>query len=159
MSLRGNKYIFYFRTSEHNVVVYDVNSSQLDKSKNFIKGLLDKEITKGTLKSDERSTIDSRFKFSTNLNDFQECQFAIEAATENLEIKQKIIKSLDDITKPSAIIASNTSSISITKLASFTKRPNQVIGMHFMNPVPIMKLVEIIRGLQTDDETFKKTAE
>jgi 3-hydroxybutyryl-CoA dehydrogenase len=93
------------------------------------------------------------------LHNFKDSNFVVEAATERFEVKQEIFKSLDQITNKDVILSSNTSSISITKIASSVSRPNKVIGMHFMNPVPVMKLVEVIRGLQTDEDTFKTTTE
>ena len=120
---------------------------------------MDKEITKGTLKSEDKENITKNFSFTDDLNNFKETNFVVEAATEKFEVKQEIFKKIDQITNKDVILATNTSSISITKIASSISRPNKVIGMHFMNPVPVMKLVEVIRGLQTDEETFKTTTE
>lgn len=118
---------------------------------------MDKEVTKGTLKSENIDII--KINYTNDLQSLKDCNFVVEAVTENLEIKQQLFKSLDIITDKNTILASNTSSISITKLAASTSRPNKVIGMHFMNPVPVMKLVEVIRGLQTDESTFNITTE
>jgi len=109
--------------------------------------------------ADEKSTIVSRIKGSTRISDMREVDFLIEAATENEELKLKLFTELDGICGPEVILASNTSSISITKIAGATKRPQQVIGMHFMNPVPMMELVEVIKGLATSDETAQHTHE
>lgn len=96
----------------------------------------------------------SRFSYFTKLEDLNDADFVVEAVTEKFEVKKNIFTTLDQITKPDTILASNTSSISLTKIAATTKRPEKVIGMHFMNPVPVMKLIEIIKGLQTSDETL-----
>jgi 3-hydroxybutyryl-CoA dehydrogenase len=148
-----------FRVSKHNVFIYDSNKGQLEKCSKYAHSIIDKEITKGTLKKAEKEEILSNFNFTDDFNVFKNCQFVIEAIPENFELKSKLFKSLDDITNRDVILASNTSSISITKLAAVTSKPHKVIGMHFMNPVPVMKLVEVIRGLQTTDDTFKQTTE
>lgn len=111
------------------------------------------------MKNEEKEGILKNFSFTDNLQNFKESNFVVEAATEKFEVKQEIFKSLDQITNKDVILSTNTSSISITKIASCVSRPNKVIGMHFMNPVPVMKLVEVIRGLQTDEDTFKTTTE
>jgi 3-hydroxybutyryl-CoA dehydrogenase len=155
----GIAYVFG-RVAQHNVILYDTNSNQLAKSSKFMDNLLDKEIAKGTLNNDLKTNIKSNMKFTDNLQEFTNCSFIVEAATENFEVKEKIFKSLDEITGgKDVILATNTSSISITKIASKVSKPEKVIGMHFMNPVPVMKLVEVIRGLQTDDNTFNNTLE
>ncbi|MFN9066480.1 MAG: 3-hydroxyacyl-CoA dehydrogenase NAD-binding domain-containing protein, partial [Bdellovibrionales bacterium] len=117
----------------------------------------DRLIKKQSLTEDQKKEILQRIQTAQDLKSLSDCDVVIEAATENLELKLKIFKDLDQIVKPEALLLSNTSSISITKIASVTKRPHLVAGMHFMNPVPLMKLVEGIRGLQTSDETFQKT--
>jgi 3-hydroxybutyryl-CoA dehydrogenase len=143
--------------SKHKVLIYDTNKNQLDKANKFANSLIEKEITKGTLKNEEKQEVLSNLTFTDDLNSFEVCNFVVEAIPENFELKQKVFKSLDEITDKNIILATNTSSISITKLAASTSRPNKVIGMHFMNPVPVMKLVEVIKGLQTDEETFNIT--
>jgi 3-hydroxybutyryl-CoA dehydrogenase len=140
-------------------LIYDTNKEQLEKSNKFINSLLDKEVAKNTLKAEEKDSFSKNFRFSDKLEDFKDSNFIVEAATEKFEIKQEIFKSLDRITDRNVILATNTSSISITKIAACVTKPNKVIGMHFMNPVPVMKLVEVIKGLQTDEETFKTTLE
>jgi 3-hydroxybutyryl-CoA dehydrogenase len=114
-------------------------------------------VEKEKLSSEEKSTIISRIKGSTDISDMGEVDFVVEAATENEELKLQLFQQLDGICKQDVILSSNTSSISITRIAGATKRPEKVIGMHFMNPVPVMKLVEIIKGLATSDETSKVT--
>jgi 3-hydroxybutyryl-CoA dehydrogenase len=139
--------------------MYDTSKVQLDKAHKFINSLMDKEVLKGTLKNEEKETFNKNFSFTDDLNNFKNANFVVEAATEKFEVKSDIFKSLDQITEKNVILATNTSSISITKIAAAVSRPSKVIGMHFMNPVPVMKLVEVIRGLQTDEDTFKTTTE
>ncbi len=139
------------------VVMFDVNSAALDKGLATIASSLDRMIKKGTFTEDSKKTLLAQISVSTSLQDLKDCDFVIEAATENVDLKLKIFKDLDSVVKASAILATNTSSISITKIAAVTSRPDKVCGMHFMNPVPVMQLVEGIRGLQTSDETFSLT--
>ncbi len=115
----------------------------------------EKLVQKGKLKAEERELAESRIAVSSSYDAFAECDFVIEAATENQELKKKIFTQLDRTTKSGAVLASNTSSISITLLGAQTTRPEKVIGMHFMNPVPVMKLVEVVRGLATDEPTYQ----
>ncbi len=131
----------------------------MERCSKYTYSLIDKEITKGTLKKEEKEETISNFEFTDDFNVFRNCQFIVEAVPENFELKSKLFKSLDEVTNREVILASNTSSISITKLAAVTSKPQKVIGMHFMNPVPVMKLVEVIRGLQTGEDTFKQTTE
>lgn len=138
-----------------NVVVQDVNEAALQKAAQSIEGSLEKFVSKSIVTSDEKSEILKRIRFEKDLSGLKDADLVVEAIVENEEIKKNLFQRLDDLLKPEAILASNTSSISITRLASATKRPSQVIGMHFMNPVPLMKLVEIIRGAQTSDETYQ----
>jgi 3-hydroxybutyryl-CoA dehydrogenase len=138
-------------------MLYDTNKTQLEKANKYVNSLLEKEISKGSLKSEEKAAIQQNFTFTDDLETFKATNFVVEAATEKIEIKQDIFRSLDQITNKNVILATNTSSISITKLAASVSRPHKVIGMHFMNPVPVMKLVEVIRGLQTDEDTFSIT--
>jgi len=139
------------------VVMSDISESGLQKGLQAINSSLQRLEKKGTLTEAQRTEILARIKTSTKTEDLKNCDIIIEAATENLDLKLKIFQNLDQIAKPEALLASNTSSISITKIAAATKRPSQVVGMHFMNPVPLMKLVEGIRGLQTSDATFQTT--
>ena len=140
-----------------NVMMMDVQAASLEKGMQTISGSCDRLIKKQLMTEDQKKTLLGKIETTTNLESLKNCDAVIEAATENIELKLKIFKSLDEIVKKEALLLSNTSSISITKIAAATKRPEQVAGMHFMNPVPLMKLVEGIRGLQTSDETFKKT--
>jgi 3-hydroxybutyryl-CoA dehydrogenase len=139
------------------VVMVDVQAASLQKGLATISGSCDRLIKKGTMQEEQKKTLLAKISTAENLNALKDCDIVIEAATENVDLKLKIFKELDQIVNPNAILASNTSSISITKIAGVTKRPDKVVGMHFMNPVPLMKLVEGIRGLQTSDETFKAT--
>lgn len=141
------------------VVLFDISSGSLDKGLGAIASSCDRMIKKATMTEEQKKALLSKIKPTTSMNDLASCDFVVEAATENIELKLNIFKQLDEIIKKEAILTSNTSSISITKIASVTKRPSQVAGMHFMNPVPLMQLVEGIRGLQTSDETFKATKE
>lgn len=141
------------------VVMFDVSATSLDKGLGTISGSCDRLIKKSLMTEEAKKNLLSKVKATSTIQDLSSCDFVVEAATENIELKLNIFRQLDEIVKKDAILTSNTSSISITKIASVTKRPNQVAGMHFMNPVPLMQLVEGIRGLQTSDETFKTTKE
>jgi len=140
-----------------NVVMNDIAKEFVDQGFAVIENSLSRMVKKEKISAEEKSNIISRIKGSTDISDMKEADFVVEAATENEELKLKIFTGLDGICASGVILSSNTSSISITKIAGATKRPQQVIGMHFMNPVPMMKLVEIIRGLATSDETNKVT--
>jgi 3-hydroxybutyryl-CoA dehydrogenase len=140
--------------SDYQVIVYDIAESGLSAGVDFIRKNLEKQVEKGKLTKEAMSALLSRLKTTTNLKDLGKAQLVIEAATENKKIKFEIFKSLDDNCPADTILASNTSSISITEIAAQTKRPKLVAGMHFMNPVPVMKLVEGIRGLETSPECF-----
>ncbi|MDR4887358.1 3-hydroxyacyl-CoA dehydrogenase family protein [Fredinandcohnia sp. QZ13] len=143
------------------VVLVDVDQRFLDHAQARMEKLMDRSISKGKLTQDEKSAILSRIKLTTNMADVGDCEAVIEAIIEDLDAKKEIFQQLDEILKPSALIASNTSSMSITVLASATNRPEQVAGMHFFNPPQVMRLVEVIRGYKTSDETvsvFKELA-
>lgn len=140
------------------VILFDAFKNSLDFGHNFIKTQLDKGAEKGKWTSEDSSKAFSKIKATTEINDLKNCDLVVEAATERKELKFEIFKNLDAVVKADAILASNTSSISITEIAAVTKRPHLVAGMHFMNPVPVMKLVEGIRGLETSDETFNTVA-
>jgi 3-hydroxybutyryl-CoA dehydrogenase len=120
-----------------------------------IYGRLTKQVAKGKMTEEEKTSTINRMSSSTNLEDGSTCDVVIEAVIENMETKKSIFRQLDEITPKDTILATNTSSLPITEIASVTSRPEKVIGMHFMNPVPVMKLVEVIRGLATSDETYK----
>ena len=136
-----------------NVIMVDINETAVAKGLSTIAGSLDRLIKKEKMTEAEKASALSRIKTSTNYQDFTGSQMVIEAATENYDLKIKILKQLDGIVSEDTIIASNTSSISITQMAAEVSNPQRFIGMHFFNPVPMMTLVEIIRGLQTDDQT------
>ncbi|MCS7230064.1 MAG: 3-hydroxybutyryl-CoA dehydrogenase [Candidatus Kryptonium sp.] len=142
------------------VNLIDINKSVLEKAISVIRQNMDRQIKKGVMTEEEKEQAIARINTLTSLESgAKDADFVIEAATENVKIKKDIFKSLDLVCKPETILATNTSSISITEIASATNRPDKVIGMHFFNPVPVMKLVEIIRGYDTSDETFRITKE
>jgi 3-hydroxybutyryl-CoA dehydrogenase len=141
------------------VIVMDASQSALDAGIARLGQDLGRLVSKGKLSQDLCDQALARISATVATDGLTNCDFVVEAATENVELKLKIFESLDRTIKPSAILASNTSSISLTKLAGVTKRPTQVIGMHFMNPVPLMKLVEIVRALQTASETYDATCD
>ena len=138
------------------VVMCDVQTEFVERGVQNIGKSLDRFVKKETITEENKNEILGRIKTTTNLEDLKDCTLIVEAATENFDIKKQIFQKLDEITNESAILSSNTSSISITKIAATTKRPDKVIGMHFFNPVPLMKLVEVIRGIATSDETYAK---
>ncbi len=139
---------------EYQVVLFDIAEEQLQKALTGIRKNLGRQADKGLVDSSAIDDIVGRIKVSQAMEDLADCDMAIEAVTEREELKLDIFRKLDEIVKKEAILASNTSSIPITRIAAVTSRPDRVIGMHFMNPVPVMKLVEVIRGLATSDETF-----
>ncbi|MES2801294.1 MAG: 3-hydroxybutyryl-CoA dehydrogenase [Bdellovibrionota bacterium] len=141
----------------YEVVMFDVSNAALDKGLTTVAGSCDRLIKKGTMTEDAKKSLLAKVKATTQLADLKDCDFVVEAATENIDLKLKIFKDLDQTVKAGSILATNTSSISITKIAASTSRPDKVVGMHFMNPVPLMQLVEGIKGLQTSDATFQTT--
>jgi 3-hydroxybutyryl-CoA dehydrogenase len=138
------------------VVMCDVKAEFVEKGIQNISKSLDRFVKKETMTEAEKAVVLGRIATTTALDDLKDCSLIVEAATENFDIKKQIFEKLDSITSADAILSSNTSSISITKIAAVTKRPDKVIGMHFFNPVPLMKLVEVIRGIATSDETYAK---
>jgi len=144
-------------TSGLSVVMNDIKDDFVEGGFTTIEKSLDRMIKKEKITEEEKKGILSRIEGSTSLEDMVKADFVVEAATENEVLKQQIFNDLDEYCREGVILSSNTSSISITKIAGSTKRPEKIIGMHFMNPVPVMKLVEIINGLATSDETFKAT--
>ncbi len=142
-----------------NVIMRDIKDEFVERGLNNIKKNLERAVSKGKISEEEKNSIIGRIKGTTDMNDFKDADFVVEAVIENFELKKQVFQELDEITRDEIVLATNTSSISITKIASCTKRPEKVIGMHFMNPVPVMKLVEIIRGLATSEETFNLTKE
>ncbi len=150
----GNGIAHVFAQHGFKVSIIDISEEALKKAMATIDKNLSRQVEKGTLTADAKQLTLSNLSTTTFMKEgLQDVELVVEAATENLELKLKIFKDLDEVTKPGTILASNTSSISITKIASVTKSPGNVIGMHFMNPVPIMKLVEVIRGYSTTNET------
>ncbi|MEP7128420.1 MAG: 3-hydroxybutyryl-CoA dehydrogenase [Chitinophagales bacterium] len=150
----GNGICHVFALKGFNVSLVDVSQPALDKAVLTIAKNLDRMISKSAITEQEKSETLSRIVTVTSIaNGIEDADLIVEAATENAKLKLKIFRELDQYAKPDAILASNTSSISITKIAAVTSRPDKVIGMHFMNPVPVMKLVEVIRGYATSDET------
>jgi 3-hydroxybutyryl-CoA dehydrogenase len=138
------------------VTMVDIAQAALDKGVATITSSCDRLIKKEAMTAAEKQKLLALIKTSTQVKDFADCDVVIEAIAENIELKLKTFKELDQVCKPDALLCSNTSSISITKIAAATKRPDKVAGMHFMNPVPLMKLVEGIRGLQTSNDTFQQ---
>ncbi len=144
-----------FASSGYDVVMRDIEQGFVDKGMGFITKGLSKLVKKGKLEESAKDEILSRISGTVAVSDAVDCDLVVEAAIENMEIKKKIFGELDGICKKEAIFATNTSSLSITEIASATSRPDKFIGMHFFNPATIMKLVEIIKGIATSDETFK----
>ncbi|HEX2980988.1 MAG TPA: 3-hydroxybutyryl-CoA dehydrogenase [Anaerolineaceae bacterium] len=134
--------------------LYDVNRELVDKRMAFIERMLTKDVDKGKITNEQKAAALQNLVPSTNLRDAADCDFVIEAIIENLDCKENVFKDLDAITRPTCILATNTSSLPITEIAACTRRPEKVVGMHFMNPVPVMKLVEIIRGIATSGDTY-----
>ncbi|HNK64439.1 MAG TPA: 3-hydroxybutyryl-CoA dehydrogenase [Anaerolineales bacterium] len=152
----GNGIAQVAATSGYQVTCMDVQAPALEKAKATIARSTAKLVEKGALTAEQKANADG-IRFTSTMETMKEADFVIEAATENPELKFKIFKDMDANAREGVILATNTSSISITKIAAVTRRPEQVIGMHFMNPVPLMKLVEIIKGLATSEETLKDT--
>src|SRR5882724_286814 len=138
------------------VMMCDVKEEFLQRGMSAIDKSLQRDVDKQRLSAEEKTTIIGRIETTTKLETLSRASFVIEAVTEDLKVKSELFKALDRITPGTAVLASNTSSISITKLGATTNRPDKVIGMHFMNPVPVMKLVEVIRGIATSSETYEK---
>lgn len=142
--------------SGYEVLLHDLKDEYVEKGLGTIAKNLSRQVEKGKMESEEKDAILSRLTSSTNMKNAAGVDLVIEAAVENMEIKTRIFAELDEITPRHVILASNTSSLPITEIAAATKRPEKVIGMHFMNPVPVMKLVEVIRGLATADEVYQE---
>lgn len=154
----GNGIAQVAATSGYQVTCMDVMPAALEKARATIARSTAKLLEKGVLTGQQKDQAD-KIQYAEDMSTMQEADFVIEAATENPDLKLKIFRDMDAAAREGVILASNTSSISITKIAAVTKRPEQVIGMHFMNPVPLMKLVEVIRGLATSEETLQTTLE
>ncbi|MBU3206344.1 3-hydroxybutyryl-CoA dehydrogenase [Clostridium algidicarnis] len=148
-----------FAQKGYEVIVRDIKDEFVEKGIAGINKNLTKLVTKGKITEDDKETILSRISGTTDMNLAEDCDLVVEAAIENMEIKKQIFKELDKICKKETILASNTSSLSITEVASATNRPDKVVGMHFFNPATIMKLVEIIKGMATSEETFNAIKE
>jgi 3-hydroxybutyryl-CoA dehydrogenase len=155
----GNGIAHVFAQYGYDVLLCDISDEILQKAIKTISENLDRQIKKGIVKLEDKEKILSRIKITKNLEDFKEVELVVEAVVEKEEIKKEIFSKLDKITKKDVILASNTSSISITRLSKATNRPENVIGMHFFNPVPVMKLVEVVKGFITSDETVNKIVE
>ena len=151
----GNGIAHVFARSGLQVILSDIEPKFLDRAIQTIEKNLEREVAKNKITAADKSAALRRIVTTLERAKLAECDFVVEAATEKFEIKAELFRDLDRICGPEVILASNTSSISITKLAALTKRPDKVIGMHFFNPVPVMKLVEVIHGLATSDETFQ----
>ncbi len=143
----------------YTVVMRDVKDEFLERGLKSIDRSLQRDVDKARLAEEEKRAIIGRISATTEMDALKGAHFVVEAVTENFAVKAEIFRALDELTPPETILASNTSSISITKLGGATRRPDRVIGMHFMNPVPVMKLVEVIRGIATSDETYARTHE
>ena len=150
----GNGIAQVCATAGFPVVITDIAQAALERAMKTIDTSLDRMVNKQKMTATDKAATLARLTISTDMKALADCDLVIEAATENIGLKQKIFASIDAVVKPDALIASNTSSISISKLAAATKRPSQFIGMHFFNPVPVMALVELIRGMQTSDDTL-----
>jgi 3-hydroxybutyryl-CoA dehydrogenase len=155
----GNGIAHIFAQSGFDVTMIDVSADALKRGRDTIAANLDRQIKKGTLAAAEKDVVLGRISTQESLDAAADAALVIEAATENRDLKFRIFGDVDRIAAPAAILATNTSSISITEIAARTKRPDKVIGMHFMNPVPVMQLVEVIRGLATSDETTSRVLE
>ncbi len=155
----GNGIAHVFAQHGWETMLIDVAADALARAVNTIEKNTERQASKGVITASERRDLLARLSTSTSLEPAKDAEIVVEAATENPQIKFTLFHALSRITTPSTILASNTSSISITEIAKHTDRPGQVIGMHFMNPVPVMKLVEVIRGKETSDETVKKVVE
>jgi len=155
----GNGIAHTAAASGFDVTLIDVAADALERAVSTISTNLQRGVDKGKMTADEKQTALSRIRTSTEMDDVADADIVIEAIVEKLEAKTGLFGKLDKLTGPECILASNTSSISITKIAAATKRPDKVIGMHFMNPVPVMTLVEVIRGIATSDETYRRVEE
>ncbi|MEQ8686833.1 MAG: 3-hydroxybutyryl-CoA dehydrogenase [Imperialibacter sp.] len=156
----GNGIAHVFALKGFKVALVDVSAAALEKAKATIAKNLDRQVSKGLIsESDKETALSNITTFTETAKGVAQADLVVEAATEKMDIKLEIFRQLDQLTTPDCILASNTSSISITKIASVTSRPDKVIGMHFMNPVPVMKLVEVIRGYATSDEVTKQVLE
>lgn len=155
----GSGIVQAFAQSGYEVVMRDIEEAYTERGLNNIKKNLDRSVQKGKLTEDKRNEILSRISVTTNIELAKDSDLVVEAAVENMEVKKQIFRELDKMCKAEAIFATNTSSLSITEIGSATNRPDKVIGMHFFNPVPVMKLVEVIKGIATSNDTKTKIVE
>jgi 3-hydroxybutyryl-CoA dehydrogenase len=155
----GNGIAHVFARAGYGVILRDLDQRYLDRALDTISKNLDREVKKGKLTESDKSAVLSRLEPVTDMAAIAAADFAVEAVPEKLEIKRAVLTEADKILRPEVILASNTSSISVTTLAALTSRPDRFVGMHFMNPVPVMALVEVIRALQTSDTVFNLTME
>lgn len=155
----GNGIAHVFAKSGYNVVLVETQQEALDRGVQAIGKNLEREVAKNKITTEDRESALKRIEPVLDRKTLVKCDFVVEAAFERFEVKQEIFRELDQICRPGVVLSSNTSSISITKIAAQTRRPDKVIGMHFFNPVPLMKLVEVIRGIATSDETYAATKE
>ena len=155
----GNGIAHVFARAGYSVVLCDVEQRFVDRGMAAIGKNLEREVAKNKISAEEKAAAIKRIEPTIDRAKLADCDFVVEAATEKFDIKSELFRDLDRLCRPEIILASNTSSISITKLAALTNRPDKVIGMHFFNPVPVMKLVEVIRGLATLNETFETVRE
>jgi 3-hydroxybutyryl-CoA dehydrogenase len=153
----GNGIAHVFARSGYNVILRDVEESLLGRARDTISTNLDREVKKGKIEEGDKSKVLTRLYTTTDFSEIARADFAVEAVPERLDLKLSVLRDADKLLRPEVILASNTSSISVTTLATATSRPGRIIGMHFMNPVPVMALVEVIRALQTSEETFHTT--
>jgi 3-hydroxybutyryl-CoA dehydrogenase len=153
----GNGIAHVFARCGYIVILRDVEESFLSRARDTIAKNLDREVKKGKVAEGDKSKIQGRIQTTTDLSQLARADFAVEAVPERLDLKLAVLREADKLLRPEVILASNTSSISVTTLAAATGRPDRLIGMHFMNPVPVMTLVEVIRALQTNEETFHTT--
>ena len=155
----GNGIAHVCALAGYDVVLHDISEEQISRALETIDYNMERQVSREKITAEDKQAALERIRTTTDINDLKDVDLAIEAATENEDIKREIFKQLCPILKPEALLATNTSSISITRLAAGTDRPERFVGLHFMNPVPVMKLVEIIRGIATDEETFNEGME
>ena len=153
----GNGIAHVFARSEYNVILRDVETRFLESALDTIAKNLDREVKKNKIAKGDKSRVLGRIYTTTEMSEISRADFAVEAVPERLDLKLSVLREADKLLRPEVILASNTSSISITTLAAATSRPDRFVGMHFMNPVPVMVLIEVIRALQTSDATFQTT--
>jgi 3-hydroxybutyryl-CoA dehydrogenase len=153
----GNGIVQVAATVGYNVIMRDIEDRFVEGGMKNINKLLSRNVEKGKMSADDKNAILGRIKGTTDMGAMKDADFVVEVVIENMDVKKKVFAELDELTKPGVILSSNTSSMSITEIANATKRPDKVLGMHFFNPVPIMRLVEVIRGYYTSDETVSIT--